>query len=210
MSNTHTPPGPWAHLTQATTVLLLFQTAFLFSQLYNDGPYSGSMTAILAATLTLSVVDRRLMQDPQGRHASGYIIAWRYGGLALLGVLSVIVALRAYAPQVTPNQMPTLIIMLFAAVIALKGALLGKLKPGGVLGLRVRWTCRSRLAWEKAHRLMGRILFIGGLLGLAAAPFAPPLAAFVWIFGVIAVGIAAGTIESWRVWRNDPERRTDG
>lgn len=106
--------------------------------------------------------------------------------------------------------MPTLIAMLVPAVIALKGAVLGKLKPSGVLGLRLSWTRQSRLAWEKAHRLMGRVLFFGGLICLVAAPFVPFLATLVGIAALVLIGVTAGTIKSWRVWQNDPERNIAG
>jgi uncharacterized membrane protein len=100
--------------------------------------------------------------------------------------------------------------MLFAAVIALKGALLGKLKPGGVLGLRLRWTRQSRLAWEQSHRLMGRILFFGGMAVLVVAPFVPAVGIMAGIAGLILVSVTAGMIKSWRVWRSDPERLVTG
>lgn len=207
MNRTDSSPGPFDQLQQVTTVILMFQAVFLFAQLFSDGPYSSNMTAILAATIVLSVANRRLFADPQGRHATFYLMLWRYGALALLGVLTLLVAVRAYAPDAVPNGAPTLIAMLVSAVIALKGAVLGKLKPGGVIGLRLPWTCRSRLAWEKAHRLMGRILFFGGLAGLVAAPFVPALATLFGIAALILISVTSGAITSWRVWRNDPERQ---
>jgi uncharacterized membrane protein len=206
MNPTDSLPGPYQQLQQVTTVVLLFQAVFVLAQFFNDGPHSNTMVGILAATIVVSATNRRLLADPPGRHANSYVALLRYGVLTLLGVLSVLVALRAYAPAAVPNGTPTLIAMLLSSVIALKGAMLGKLKPGGVLGLRLPWTCRSRLAWEKAHRLMGRILFFGGLTALVASPFAGYAATFVAIGIIVVVGVTAAAIESWRVWRNDPER----
>lgn len=206
MNQSDNQPGSYTLLMQATTVLLLFQAVFMLAQLFDDAPYSGSMTGILAATLVLSTVNRRLSSDSQGNHAIGYVTAWRYGVLTFLGVVSIVIALRAYAPQAAPSGMPTLIAMLLSAVIALKGALFGKLRPGGILGLRVRWTCQSRLAWEQAHRLTGRILFFGGLIGLVSAPFVPIVTSFAVIAGVVLIGVTAGLLKSWQVWRKDPER----
>jgi len=207
MSQTDSPSGPFNQLQQATMVVLLFQAVFVLAQLFNDGPHSGAMAGILAATIALSAVNRRLFTESQGRHTTFYVTLWRYGTLTLLGALTVVVALRAYAPEAMPNGVPTLIAMLVPAVIALKGAALGKLKPSRFIGLRLPWTCQSRLAWEMAHRLMGRILFFGGLIGLGAAPFVPVPAIFVGIGLLVLIGVTAGAIESWRVWRNDPERR---
>jgi len=206
MNQTDSLPGPYQQLQQATTVILLFQAVFLFAQFFNDGPHSNSMVGVLAATIAVSATNRRLSTDSQGRHATFYITLWRYGALTLLGALTVLVAVRAYAPDALPNGTPTLIAMLLSSFIALKGAVLGKLKPGGVFGLRLPWTCRSRLAWEQAHRLMGRILFFGGLIALVASPFVHYAATFVAIGAIVVVGVIVSAIESWRVWRNDPER----
>jgi hypothetical protein len=210
MNRTDSPSGSFDQLQQATMVLLLFQAVFLLSRLFDDGPNSAAMTGILAATVAVSAVNRRLSSDSPGRHAAAYITAWRYGVLALLAVLSVVVAFDTYAPDAMPNGVVTLIAMLLPGVIALKGAVLGKLKPNRVFGLRLPWTTRSHLAWEMAHRLMGRILFFGGLVGLIAAPFVPVIATFVGVACVILIGITAGAIESWRVWRVDPERTIAG
>ncbi len=210
MSQTDSLPGPYRQLQQVTTVILLFQTVFVFAQLFNDGPQSNGMVGILVATIVMAATNRRLFADPQGRHPNFYITLLRYGVLTVLGALTLVVALDAYAPDAVPNGTPTLIAMLLATVIALKGAMLGKLKPGGVLGLRLPWTCRSRLAWEKAHRLMGRILFFGGLTALVASPFVHYAATFVAIVAIVIIGVTAAAIESWHVWRNDPERELSG
>jgi uncharacterized membrane protein len=206
MNQAGSPSAPFTVLLQATTVLVLFQAVFVLARLFNDDENSGGMTAILVATVMQFALTRRLSVDPQGRHAGAYVAVWRYAALALLGVLTAMVAFDAYAPAAMPKQVPTSVAMLVPAVIALKGAVLGKLKPGGVLGLRTRWTRQSRLAWELAHRLMGRILFVGGLIGVAAAPFIPVLATFAGISALVLIAMTAGTIKSWRVWKSDPER----
>lgn len=210
MNQADSPSGPFNPLLQATTVVLLFQAVFLLAQLFDDSPYSGSMTGILAATIALSAVNRRLLAEPQGRQASFYVNLWRYGVLALLGVMSVVVAVRTYLPDSMPNGVPVLIAMLLPAVIALKGAALGKLKPNRVIGLRLRWTCQSRLAWEQAHRLLGRILFFGGLTALAIAPFVPVLVTFFGVAALVLIGVTAAAIKGRRVWRDDPERMVAG
>lgn len=210
MNQADSPSASFSFLLQATTVVLLFQAIFLLEQLFNDGDNSSAMTAVLAATLIQLTLSRRLSVDPQVRHPSLYVTLWRYGALALLSVLTVVVAIDTYAPDTVSNGMPTLIAMLISSVIALKGAALGKLKPSGVIGLRLRWTLQSRLAWEKAHRLMGRILFFGGLTGLVVAPFVPVLATLGGIAALVLTSVTAGTIKSWRVWQNDPERSIAG
>jgi uncharacterized membrane protein len=110
--------------------------------------------------------------------------------------------LRPLVPQITVRA----VVVAMWAVIALKGAAAGKFKPGGPLGLRIRWTLSSRLAWDKAHRMLGRVLFWGGLFGLAASFFVPPPVALIQWFAVVALALLLALFESWRTWRSDPQR----
>lgn len=93
--------------------------------------------------------------------------------------------------------------LLFAAV----GAFLGRVGPNPFVGVRTPWTYKSRLSWDRSNRLAGRLFFFGGLIGLAAAPFAPqPVGMSLLIAGVIAAALWS-VFESWRVWRGDPDRQ---
>lgn len=91
--------------------------------------------------------------------------------------------------------------------IGLIGALCGKVRPNRWVGVRTSWTFKSRLAWEKSNRLLGRIFFFGALAGLAATPFltTPQMAAM--LFAVVMGGAAASLYEAWRTWKTDPERQ---
>jgi hypothetical protein len=74
-----------------------------------------------------------------------------------------------------PEFVPRGLFALLWIVIALKGAGIGKLTPGSGMGLRVSWTKQSRLAWDRGHRALGRILFWGGLIGLATSLVVSPV-----------------------------------
>lgn len=94
------------------------------------------------------------------------------------------------------------------AILAVVGAAVGKVAPNALVGVRTPWSLNSRLAWEKSNRLAGRLFFWGGLTGLFLAPAAPmPLGHRIAIAMVLAFA-ALCVVESWRVWRSDPERRT--
>ena len=75
-----------------------------------------------------------------------------------------------------------------------------------VVGLRVYWT-RSRLAWERANRMLGHIYFLGSLTGLALLPIVDEAHGYALLLAVVLGGALVATIESWRVWRADPERQ---
>lgn len=94
-----------------------------------------------------------------------------------------------------------------SALFLLIGALLGRVGPNPIAGVRTPWSYKSRLAWDRSNRLAGRLFFLIGLVGLAAAPVAPqPLGYQVLIGAVLAAALLAA-IESWRVWRTDPDRQ---
>jgi len=93
------------------------------------------------------------------------------------------------------------------APMAVLGALLGKVGPNRLVGVRTRWTFASRQAWDKANRLAGRLMFWGGVVGLISAPFAPqPAGVRLSVIAVLGIALIV-VVESWRIWRTDPERR---
>jgi|TARA_R110002051_G_scaffold11215_11_gene41110 uncharacterized membrane protein len=92
-------------------------------------------------------------------------------------------------------------------VFLLTGAFLGRVGPNPVVGVRTPWTYKSRLAWDRANRLAGRLFFLIGLAGLVTAPWAAqPLALIALIVAVLVTAVWS-VVESWRVWRTDPDRQ---
>ena len=87
------------------------------------------------------------------------------------------------------------------------GAVLGRVGPNPIAGVRTPWAYKSRLAWDRSNRLAGRLLFIIGLGGLAAAPVAPQPLGYQVLIGAVLIAAAWSVIESWRVWRTDPDRQ---
>lgn len=92
------------------------------------------------------------------------------------------------------------------AVLLVLGAVLGKTVPNAHIGLRVRWTRDSRLAWERGNRLLGQMYFLGAIAGLALMPLAGRAGGFVLLGAVTLLGAVAATVESRRAWQRDPER----
>jgi uncharacterized membrane protein len=87
------------------------------------------------------------------------------------------------------------------------GGLLGRVGANPFVGVRTPWSYKSKLAWERSNRLAGRLFFLLGLAGLAAAPLVPqPLGYQALIAGVL-IAAAWAVFESWRVWRADPDRQ---
>jgi len=130
-----------------------------------------------------------------------------FSQLAMVWVLSLIALLAACLTWGWTDQPgPRFGMALISSILAFVGALLGKTSPNALIGVRTPWTFGSRLAWDKANRLAGRLFFWGGLVGTIAAPVAPQPEGFRAVtFGVLAIA-AISIFESWRVWRSDPDR----
>ena len=95
---------------------------------------------------------------------------------------------------------------LLALVFLVVGALMGKAAPNPFVGMRSYWTFKSRLAWDKSNRLMGRLYFWIGAAALIATPFVDPGIVTPALITAVILATAAAFIEGLRVWRNDPER----
>jgi len=157
------------------------------------------LTFVLGGGLGLAA---RRAQDPsRGR-------ALRYGQLVVVLSLPLIGLLIASASlSGTADIGGAVPVALMSVVILLIGAFLGRVGPNPVVGVRTPWAFKSRLAWDRSNRLAGRLFFIIGLAGLLTAPFAPrPLGLYALLAAIVAAALLAA-IESWRVWRTDPDRQ---
>jgi len=164
---------------------------------------AGAVTVLINLMLRLPLFTGGVGDDKRTNGiARGLILAASALATALLASL-------AFAPDkgLDAQRLPMIIAFLIFVVI---GAFMGKASPNPFVGVRVYWTLRSRLAWDKANRLMGRILFFGGLVGLLAMPFVDLdhdiVFVIAWLVTVAIGGSVIAIIESWRVWRTDPER----
>jgi len=140
--------------------------------------------------------------DPMGRRGLRYGQLLTLMSLTLLGLFFATASLSGMTSMAGAVPMAGLS-LIFLAV----GALLGRVGANPFVGVRTPWTFRSRLAWEQSNRLAGRLLFLLGLLGLATAPFAPQPMGYGLLIGGVLAATVWSVIESWRVWRGDPDRK---
>ncbi|WGM38657.1 SdpI family protein [Caulobacter sp. NIBR1757] len=92
-------------------------------------------------------------------------------------------------------------------ILAVTGAVLGKVPPNALVGVRTPWSLNSRLAWDRSNRLAGRLFFWGGLMGMPVSLMLPPHVAMSGVTtGVLLIAVYV-VFESWRVWKSDPDRR---
>lgn len=155
--------------------------------------------AVICGLMGLSIARS---DDPARRR--GLKIGQAISLLAFVATGALIASLSlSGAPQLQPAWPMALVSLMMAAI----GATAGRVGPNPVVGVRTPWNYKSRLAWDRSNRLAGRLLFWIGLAGLAAAPFAPQPLGLYALTGAIVIAAALSVFESWRVWRDDPERQ---
>lgn len=198
----------WSRLHFALLVLLALQVALIAARVFSNGADAllGAPLGVMAVTLVVAASNRRLAADPHIGASTGWLVALR--GVVALVLVAATAALifDRYISATAPDEFARGVCALLWLVLTIKGALVGKLKPNGVIGLRVPWTLESRLAWDKAHRTLGRALFWIGLAGLTSSLSLPPTISMPLIFAAIVSALTLALIEARSAWRSDPER----
>ena len=150
--------------------------------------------------------------DPRGdnlrRSGAAYLTSW-IGSLCLLALVQLgltLTALGVWTPD--GDAMPRMIGAGVGLFIAAIGNVLGKARPNWFVGVRTPWTLSSDVAWDRTHRLTGRLFVAVGFAGVVAALLMPSQAAFLLLVGgVLAVALGA-VVYSYLVWRDAPDKRT--
>jgi len=199
---------------KAGFVVLAVQGA-IFAAMWNELGFdraTDNFPILIMCTAMVIAGQRKLGARPPNSGAGRWLVASRLAGLAMLAVATLAIGFYRLVPDAAPAPplIPRALFVLMWSIIALKGAGVGKLKPGSAAGLRVPWTMQSRVAWDRAHRALGRVLFWGGLIGLATCLVVPPFTSMAMWFGTVALAVAAALMESWRTWRLDPDAAAAG
>lgn len=133
-------------------------------------------------------------------------------GATWIGVMLLLGGLHLLAVAVTMGATLDLtrIVMGGTGVLfAVIGNYLPKVRPNYLMGIRTPWTLDSGLAWDRTHRMGGRLFVAEGLVLVAPAIVRLPGA---WmaglLIGLIVVMLVAMFAYSYLVWRDDPDRRT--
>ncbi len=131
---------------------------------------------------------------------AGAYAAIRFTVLIMLAAVDLAVLLPLAGVEVNEAAVVRLIVGgLFIAF----GAVMGKIRPNWLVGIRTPWTLRSKESWVKTHRVGGWTFVLVGLVLIVslALPVAPAL---VISLGALVLGLAWTVIYSYLVWRKDP------
>lgn len=89
------------------------------------------------------------------------------------------------------------------------GNYMGKIRRNYMFGVRTPWTLASDLAWNKTHRITGKLFVISGLLTIVASLWSPVVAFFTMMATILGTVVFA-MIYSYLVWKRDPTVQTVG
>ena len=122
--------------------------------------------------------------------------------LVLMVVVQLVVVLAALG---RPVDVSLVIGVLTGGLFVVIGNVLGKVRSNFMFGVRTPWTLSSDLAWNKTHRLVGRLFVLLGLAVAIAAVVGGQMAFVVLLVG-IAVVIVVSFVYSYQVWKTDPNK----
>jgi uncharacterized membrane protein len=139
------------------------------------------------------------------RSGKAYGAIW-VGVMLLMAGIQVIVVVTTLGGTPDMSRLTLLGIGVLYLVI---GNYLPKVRPNYMMGIRTPWTLTSDLAWNKTHRIGGRLFVAEGLvfIALGLVGVAPEVLA-VAIVGGIVILLVVLFAYSYQVWKSDPEKRT--
>jgi uncharacterized membrane protein len=127
--------------------------------------------------------------------------------LALMVLVQLIVVAAALGRPVDITAVLSVGIGILFIVI---GNVLGKVRSNFMFGVRTPWTLSSDLAWNRTHRLVGRLFILLGVAVIPAGVIGGGWPFFVVMMGGIVAILVAAFAYSYRVWKADPERQKVG
>jgi len=151
--------------------------------------------------------------DPRGknlkRSSTPYMIGW-IGGLAVATIAQGMIAWTIVhcADADSVALIGRGIAGSVGVLFLLLGNALPKARPNFFLGIRTPWTLTSDHAWEKTHRLGGRLFVLVGILNIASAFLAPVAVTYIVIVGGSLGAVLISLVYSYLVWRTAPDKHT--
>lgn len=177
-----------------------------------DG-YAGKIVAFwgvpaiaLAITLFMAIlpaIEPRKMNLAES--SSLFIMGW-VTAMLLLGMVQVVVLLSASGIYVPVVKVVTFV---FGFVLILMGNILGKSQSNFVVGIKTPWTLSSDVAWDKTHRLAGRLWVLSGLALIVSGLVVPSAYAHYVPLTVLPLTMILPAIASYFYWRGDKSKKTE-
>jgi uncharacterized membrane protein len=156
--------------------------------------------AICALLAVIPVIEPRRENLIASRKA--FLAIW-LGALAAIAVAHAVMVANALGYAV---DVPSVLIVAVAGVIAVAGNYLGKVRSNFFVGIRTPWTLSSDLAWEKSHRVLGRLFVFSALITLAVRFAVTVEAGYIALAATLTSSALIGVASSYVYWKQDPDR----
>lgn len=138
------------------------------------------------------------------RSGKAYAAIWVAVVLMLAGMDVVAVAAALGAAI----DMTLIMFVATGALFIVIGNYLPKVRPNYLMGIRTPWTLTSDLAWDRTHRVGGRVFVLEGLAFILVGLVRPsPETLVVVLIGGIVIMLVFVLAYSYRVWKTDPLKR---
>jgi uncharacterized membrane protein len=178
-----------------------------------DG-YASSLVSFLTTPLIalglvalLAVVPRI---EPRRANLAKSAAAYETVAIALVLLTLLVHVGVVLAGTGTPIEMGTLIGAGVGALFAVLGNVMGKVRSNFLFGIRTPWTLSSDRAWDRTHRLVGRLWVAAGIAIVVLSLTGQLLLVLSVMVAFIVVTLAVALVYSYRVWATDPDRRPMG
>jgi len=163
-------------------------------------PLIAAGVAVLLAAIP-RIEPRRANLERSGK---AYGAIWA-GVMLLLGGIQVIVVATSLGATLDVSRL-----MLFGtgALFIVIGNYLPKVRSNYMVGIRTPWTLTSDLAWDRTHRLGGRLFVVEGLvfLVLGLVGVSPEYLAIAIVVAIVVLVVVLFGY-SYQVWKSDPAKR---
>jgi len=139
------------------------------------------------------------------RSYKAYSAVW-IGVIALFIFIQLGLAASMTGLFVPGEEFPRAILGAIGLFFVIIGNYLPKTRANFIFGIRTPWTLTSDTAWEKTHRLGGRLFIVVGLLAMALAFIADGAQMAVLFAAILLPLIAILFVYSFLVWRKADDR----
>ena len=149
------------------------------------------------------------LMDPGRANYARFAGAYRVMRAAVLAFLLVLEGAMIEAFHGVHVNMSAVVLPLVGALLLVLGAVLPRLHPNWLAGIRTPWTLSSGVAWTGTHRAGGPVFVALGLVWIAAGFVRRPWAIGVAL-GAVIVAVLGLTLYSYVLWRHDPHKVPPG
>lgn len=126
--------------------------------------------------------------------------------VAVLAVMVTVQLMVVLAAVGSPLDITLVLSVVTGVLFIVIGNVLGKVRSNFMFGVRTPWTLSSDLAWNKTHRLVGRLFVLLGVATIVVGLAGNPTAFLVVLLGGIGLVLVVAFVYSYRVWKSDPAK----